>query len=192
MRSSAKQILLLPALLISMLLISACENDINVIKELSAQELEKPEQRTENVDVIYSDSAKVKMRLEAPVVIEYNDTAKKATPYQVTPKGIKITFYNADKTQAGVMVADSAIQYTDTKITKFYKNVVCTFSTGEILKTEELIWDQGKKIIYSKKYVIITFPDGGFNDGVDFMSDERLTNISFGQSKATFYTDETP
>jgi LPS export ABC transporter protein LptC len=192
MRSGAKQNLLLPALLVSMLLVGACENDINKIKELSAKESEKPEQRTEKVDVMYSDSARVKMRLEAPLLIEYNDTAKNATPYQVTPKGVKITFYNADKTQAGVMVADSAIQYPTKKITKFYKNVVGTFSTGETLKTEELIWDQDKKIIYSKKYVIINFTDGGFKDGMNFMSDEKLTNFTFSESRGTFYTDETP
>lgn len=191
MRSGAKQMLLLSALLISMLLVSACENDINKIKELSAKELEKPEQETRGVDVMYSDSAKVKMRLEAPVLIQ-SDTANNATPYNVTPKGIKITFYNPDRTQAGVMVADSAIQYPKTKTTNFYKNVVCTFSTGETLKTEELIWDQGKKIIYSNKYVIINFTDGGFKDGVNFMSDEKLTNFTFSQSRGTFYTDETP
>lgn len=192
MRSGAKQNLLLPALLVSMLLVGACENDINKIKELSAKESEKPEQRTEKVDVMYSDSAKVKIRLEAPLLIEYNDTAKNAIPYQVTPKGVKITFYNTDKTQAAVMVADSAIQYPTKKITKFYKNVVGTFSTGETLKTEELIWDQDKKIIYSKKYVIINFTDGGFKDGVNFMSDEKLTNFTFSESRGTFYTDETP
>jgi len=192
MRSGAKQNLLLPALLVSMLLVGACENDINKIKELSAKESEKPEQRTEKVDVMYSDSAKVKMRLEAPVMIEYTDTAKNAKPYQVTPNGIKITFYNTDKTQAGVMVADSAIRYPNSSITEFYKNVVATFSTGETLKTEELIWDQDKKIIYSKKYVIINFTDGGFKDGVNFMSDEKLTNFTFSESRGTFYTDETP
>ena len=192
MRSGAKQNLLLPALLVSMLLVSACENDINEIKELSAQESEKPEQVTKGVDVIYSDSAKVKMRLQAPVLKEYNDTAKNSKPYNVTPKGVKITFYNPDKTQAGVMVADSAIQYPTTKTTKFYKNVVCTFSTGETLKTEELIWDQNKKIIYSNKYVIINAPDGSIMDGVNFVSDEKLTNPKFSQSTGTFYTDETP
>lgn len=192
MRSGAKQNLLLPALLVSMLLVSACENDIKKIKELSAKESERPEQITKGVDVIYSDSAKVKMRLQAPVLKEYNDTAKNAKPYNITPKGIKITFFNADKTQAGVMVADSAIQYPSIKITKFYKNVVCTFSTGETLKTEELIWDQNKKTIYSNKYVIINSPDGSIMDGVNFVSDEKLTNPKFSQSTGTFYTDETP
>jgi hypothetical protein len=132
------------------------------------------------------------MRLQAPVLKDYNDTAKNAKPYQVTPKGIKITFYDANKAEAGVIVADSAIRHPDIKITKFYKNVVGTFSTGETLKTEELIWDQDKKIIYSKKYVIINFTDGGFKDGVDFTSDEKLTNFTFSQSRATFYTDQTP
>lgn len=192
MRGSAKQMLLLSALLISMVLVSACENDINKIKELSALESETPLQETRQVDVIYSDSAKVKMRLEAPRLIEYNDTAKNAKPYQVTPNGIKITFYNTDKTLAGVLVADSAIRYPNLKVTKFYKNVVGTFPTGETLKTEELIWDQGKKIIYSDKYVVINTTDGEFLDGVNFVSDEKLTNPKFSQSKATFYTDETP
>lgn len=191
MRSGAKQNLLLQALLISMVLLSACENDINKIKEISAKESEKPEQETRGVDVIYSDSAKVKMRLEAPLLKEYNDTAKKAKPYQITPKGIKITFYDANK-EAATLVADSSIRYQNSSITEFHKNVVGTFSTGEILKTEELIWDQNKKIIYSNKYVRITAPDGSIMDGVNFVSDEKLTNPKFKQSTGTFYTDETP
>ncbi len=191
MRSAAKQNLLLQALLISMVLLSACENDINKIKEISAKESEKPEQETRGVDVIYSDSAKVKMRLEAPLLKEYNDTAKKAKPYQTTPKGIKITFYDAGK-EAATLVADSSIRYQNSSITEFHKNVVGTFSTGEILKTEELIWDQNKKIIYSNKYVLITAPDGSIMDGVNFVSDEKLTNPKFKQSTGTFYTDETP
>lgn len=191
MRSSAKQNLLLQALLISMVLLSACENDINKIKEISAKESEKPEQETRGVDVIYSDSAKVKMRLEAPLLKEYNDTAKNAKPYQTTPKGIKITFYDANK-EAATLVADSSIRYQNSSITEFHKNVVGTFSSGEILKTEELIWDQNKKIIYSNKYVQITAPDGSIMDGVNFVSDEKLTNPKFKQSTGTFYTDETP
>ena len=192
MLGGAKQNLLLPALLISALLIGACENDLKKIKEISAKESEKPLQQTTGVDVIYSDSAKVKMRLQTPLLIEYNDTAKNSKPYQITPKGIKITFYDTTRLEAGNIVADSSIRYPKLNITEFHKNVVATNSVGETFKSEELIWDQGKKIIYSNQPVQIIMAGGDMINGINFTSDEKLTHPVFGQSSGIFNVSETP
>jgi hypothetical protein len=78
----------LPALLMVMLL-AACENDINKIKAIAAADATKPIQQTSDIDVIFSDSAIVKFRLTAPLMVEYM-TPK--NPYKVLPKGVKIIF----------------------------------------------------------------------------------------------------
>ena len=192
MYSGAKQVFLLPALLTGMLLISACENDLNKIKEISAKESEKPLQQTTGVDVMYSDSAKVKLRLQAPLLIEYSDTAKNAKPYQVTPKGVKVTFFDTTRLEAGNIVADSAIQFPRLRVMEFHRNVVATNAQGETFKSDELIWDQEKKTIYSNKPVQITMAGGDIINGINFKSDERLTHPIFGQSSGTFNVTETP
>jgi LPS export ABC transporter protein LptC len=192
MRSSAKQVLLLAALLTGMLLVASCENDINKIKEISAKELEKPLDQTDSVDVIYSDSAKVKLRLTTPLLIEYNDTAKNAVPYKTTPKGVKIILFDSLARQAVTIVADSGIQYPTKKLMEFHKNVVATNSQGETYKSDELIWDQDKKVIYSNKPVHLTMSNGDPMDGSGFTSDERLTHPLLKQSTGIFTVDETP
>ena len=93
MDSQAKKFssLRLPALFACMLLLSACENSLNDIAKISSQEENKPISRSTDVDVIYSDSAKVKARLLAPLMIELDDQNK---GYQEMPKGVNITFYD--------------------------------------------------------------------------------------------------
>ena len=176
MIGSAKQALLLPALLLGMLVISACENDLNKIKEISAKESEKPEQVTTNVDVLYSDSAFVRVHLVTPKMVEYTDTAKNAQPYRTTPNGIRITLYDTTRLEMATLVADSAIQFDRTKIMEFHRNVVVTTPQGKTFKSEELIWDQKAKRIYSNKPSQLTDVDGLVLNGMRFWSDERLNN----------------
>lgn len=176
MIGSAKQALLLSALLLSVLVISACENDLNKIKEISAKESEKPEQITTGVDIMYSDSAFVRVHLVTPKMVEYNDTAKNAVPHRTTPNGIKITLFDTTRLELATIVADSSIQFENTKIFEFHRNVIVTTPKGQTFKSEELIWDQTAKRIYSNKPSQLTDIDGLVLNGMKFYSDERLNN----------------
>ncbi|HEY0244430.1 MAG TPA: LPS export ABC transporter periplasmic protein LptC [Mucilaginibacter sp.] len=193
MRSSAKQILLLPALLVGvLLLISACENDINKIKEISAKQSTNPIDSTTGVDVIYSDSAKVKLRLTAPLMLHYQNDREQEKSYEKMPKGVKIVFFDTTRNESGNIVADSAIQYSSQKIIEFHKNVVATNAKGETFKSDELIWDQVKKIMYSNKPVQVVMSGGNIVNGVNFKSDEKLNHPIFGQSTGTFNVTDVP
>jgi LPS export ABC transporter protein LptC len=193
MHSGAKQILLLPALLVGMLLmISACENDLNKIKEISAKQSTNPVDSTTGVDVIYSDSAKVKLRLMAPLMLHYQNDKQQAKSYDKMPLGVKIMFFDTTRKESGNIVADSAIQYSGQKIIEFHKNVVATNAQGETFKSDELIWDQVKKIMYSNKPVQVVMAGGNIVNGLNFKSDEKLTHPIFGQSTGTFNVTETP
>ena len=61
-------------------------------------------------------------------------------------------------------------------MTEFYKNVVATNAKGETFKSDELIWDQDKKTLYSDKLVHIIMSNGDITDGVNFTSDDKLTH----------------
>jgi hypothetical protein len=85
MDSRAKKLftLYLPALFVCMLTLNACENSLNDIKKIASKEEDKPISRSTGVDVLYSDSAKVKARLFTPLMIDLDDPKK---PYQEMPK----------------------------------------------------------------------------------------------------------
>jgi LPS export ABC transporter protein LptC len=189
MDSRAKKwlVLNLPALFICMLILSSCENSLNDIKKIASEEENKPISRSKGVDVIYSDSSKVKARLTAPQMNEYLDEAK---PYREMPKGVKIIFFDDSLKEKGTITADYAVQREKENIIEFRKNVVATNAQGEIFKSDELIDDQAKKILYSNKPVEIIMTNGNVMNGTGFNSNESLYPWHITQSTGIFHVED--
>jgi LPS export ABC transporter protein LptC len=146
------------ALMAGLLLFSACENSLKDIQKISSQEVSKPISTTTGLDVTYSDSAKVQFRLTAPLLLDYIDKKFKEMPkgvtiikYETTTKGVM---------QTGQITADYGIMRESDKVIELRRNVVAKNEKGETFKSEELIWDQGKREIYSHKFVQMTSPNG--------------------------------
>ena len=57
-------IILLPALVAGLLLLGGCENDLKKIKAISEQQLKNPADSSKGVEVLFSDSAKLKLKLK--------------------------------------------------------------------------------------------------------------------------------
>ncbi|HEY5327140.1 MAG TPA: LPS export ABC transporter periplasmic protein LptC [Mucilaginibacter sp.] len=177
----------LPVLCICMLLVSACENSLSDIRKIASKEEEKPISRSTGVDVIYSDSAKVKARLITPLMIELDDPK---SPYQEMPKGVKITFYDDNLKEKGTITSDYAIRLEKENKITFRKNVVATNAQGETFKSEELIYDQTSKKIYTNKPVQINMGNGDVMQGVGANSNESLYPWHIEQSTGIFKVDE--
>ena len=146
-------------------LLSSCENDLQVVKNFSDPE-KVPDVVMTNFETIYSDSAKVKGKLTAPLLHMYNSDKKK---YKEFPNGLHVYFYNDSLIVITEITAKYAINYDKTQIWEARNDVVVTNTKGERLNTEQLFWDQNKKIIYTKKYCRITMPDGLQNIGENGM-----------------------
>ena len=191
MHSRAKKLsgLYLPALLICMLFVSACENSLNDIQKIASKEEDKPISRSTGVDVIYSDSAKVKAHMTTPLMIEYNDIAK---PYTEMPKGVKIVFFDENLGEKGSITSDYATRRDKENIIEFRKNVVASNTQGETFKSEELIYDQTTKKLYSTKPVQITMSNGNVMNGTGFNSNESLYPWHIDQATGTFPVTEKP
>jgi LPS export ABC transporter protein LptC len=189
MDSRAKKLstMCLPALFVCMLLLNACENSLNDIKKIASKEEDKPISTSTGVDVIYSDSAKVKARLVTPLMIELDDPKK---PYQEMPKGVKITFYDDNLQEKGTITSDYAIRLEKENKITFRKNVVATNAQGETFKSEELIYDQTSKKIYTNKPVQINMGNGDVMQGVGANSNESLYPWHIDQSTGIFKVDE--
>lgn len=165
------------AFVAGMLLLSACENDLKAIQQISAQEVSKPINRTTGLDVIMSDDARVKLHLTAPLLLEYLD--KK---YKEMPKGVKVIEYDSLQKEASVLTADYAIQRENENIIEMRRNVVATNAKGETFKSDELIMDMVKKEYHSNKPVQVTFADGTFLSGTDFKSDQSMSHWTMGNT----------
>jgi len=143
---------------ISIILVIAlfsCENDLEVVKSIGNPE-KTPDITGTNSEIIYSDSAKVKVRI---VSSELNAYRKIQNPYLEFPKGLHVYFYNDSLKVNAEVISKYAIYYENQKLWEARNDVVVVNTKGEKLNTEQLFWDENKQSIYSKKYCRVTTPD---------------------------------
>lgn len=177
----------LPVMFTGILLISACENSLSDIKKISSGDSEKPISISKGVEVIYSDSTKVKAKLTTPLMIDYQDAAK---PYKEMPKGVKIVLYDAGLAEKGTVTSDYALEREKDNIVEFRKNVIATNTRGETFKSEELIYDVTKKQFSSTKPVQIIMTNGNVMNGTGFNSNDSLYPWHIDQSTGVFHVTD--
>lgn len=131
-----------------------CENDVKKVYELTAK-TNLPVDKGINVELIYSDSAKVKIKLTAPISERYLGEK----PYLEFKKGVEVIFYDSLMKQESKMSAEYAIQKETENIVEGRTNVEIINKKGEKLNTEQLFWNQDTRLIYTDKFVKITTAD---------------------------------
>ena len=183
----ALKFLLAACLLAAGSFVSSCENSLNDIQKISAKEENRLISKSTGVDLIYSDSAKVKAHMTAPVLISYDDAPK---PYKEFPKGIKIIFYDEFLKEKGNIVSDWAVQRDKENRMEFRKNVVVTNAEGQIFKSEELIYDMTAKKMYSNKPVQILMSGGDIMEGTGADSNESFYPWHIKGSTGVFHVNE--
>ncbi|GAB3924242.1 LPS export ABC transporter periplasmic protein LptC [Mucilaginibacter myungsuensis] len=171
------------------LLLGSCKNDLKKIEEISALQKKTEQDSTKGVNMLYSDSGKVKARLITPLMLEYVLSAKTPDPYQYCPKGIKIIMYDKNRNEQGTIIADTCYYYTVKKKVEFYKNVVITTITGDVFKSEELIWDQALNKIYSRKEVDVVKADGSKGHGTSMETNQTFYPFTVQQGTGNWIID---
>lgn len=118
-----------------------------------------PVQEVYNFTTTYSDSALLKLRMEAPLMKYYGRMEK---PYSEFEKGIDVLFYDevrADGQPSARITSKFARYYEAEKLWEVRDSVVVINRKGEILETELLYWDENKELIYTDKFVKIKEAD---------------------------------
>lgn len=176
------------AAVLTMLLLGACTNDLKKIQEISAKAANSPVDTTRGVDIIFSDSAKVKARVQTPLMLEYTIT-KDNKPYTLMPKGVKIIFFDKNHQESGNIIADTAYNYTTTKIIYLRKNVVLTSIKGDVFKSDELTWDMNNHKITSNKPVDIKMANGNVGHGTAMETNEKFDPLTIKNQTGLIYVD---
>ena len=124
----------------------SCEDNFQEIQNINSKNI-LPIGITENLKLIYTDSAKVK-------AILYSDLNKDFTnqnfPYSEFPEGVKITFYDNDLNET-IVTSDYAITYNKTNIVNLIGNVVINNFDGSELKTKQLYWDPEQEWLFTEE-----------------------------------------
>lgn len=166
--------------------LSSCgEDDLKKAAKLS-KKISLDTNRTIGVEIIYSDSAKVKAKGFAKVMDKI--TPASGAAYSEMPKGVKIEFLDENTNITGSITSDYAIMKESEKLTIFKRNVV-VINQSLTFNTEELIWDENKRMFFSPKG-IVTKPDGSFANAVNFSAPQDFSYYKAGSGYGETYIEE--
>lgn len=162
----------------------SCENDIEKVKEFEIVE-KLPAESTTNVEILYSDSAMIKIKLQAPKLDRY--VGEKA--YLEFKEGVNLVMYNDEGEPDTQLKADYAISFEEDGRMEAMNDVVVINRFGEKLNTEYLIWDSKKHRIYTDEFVKITTKEEIiYGDGLD--ANEDFTKYKILNIKGTVTIDD--
>ena len=169
-------------LLLSAMLLGACENDIQRINMLTDDELIPTLQGT-NIEVIYSDSGRVKVQILAPFYQQFPNVER---PYMEFNKGLEVFFYDETGKIESEIRADYTIYYMKEQLWHATGNVVAQqFETGDALYTDELFWNEADEQIYSDSYTRVHNEDNTLYGKKGFRSSQDLSNWQLIGSSGT-------
>lgn len=129
----------------------ACENDLAEVKKYVSKDQVAVETAKE-IEMLYSDSAIVKVRVKSPTLLRHLDNNN---PRQEFPDGISVEFLSPNHRTTSRMTANYAIRYEKEDKVVMRDSVVWLSEKNEQLETEELIWEETKDKVYTKKFVVI-------------------------------------
>lgn len=184
-------ILFIPFLFI----LSSCKEEVKSIVNYSYDPNVVPIVNTDSVSAFISDSGIIKYKVLTKTWKMYDGEKNESWYF---PEGMYLEQFDTLFNVIMSVKADTAWNYTDTKIWKLKGNVfIEKHETLETYSSPEFYWDQQKRIVYSDSVVTIDSPDGGLINASKFYADDRLTNIVFvslgelsSRGKGVIYVNE--
>lgn len=149
----------------------SCANDTSQIQDLISP-VDTATVSVYNSELIYTEMGQIKIKVSAPITRYYQFAEE---PYTNFDEGIELYTFN-DNMELESKITSKFAQHLDKQdVWVARNNVVAQNYKGEVLYTEELYWDQKKRIIYTDVNVHIK-TEGGFVYGRGLISDDAFDN----------------
>ena len=153
----------------------SCKNDMEEINRVAGDEI-LPEMTGTNLEMIYTDSARIKYKVITPEYLKMSEGEEK---YEEFPQGLHAISYDTDGKEIGSITCKYAKKLEDEQLWEARNEVVVVNAEGKKLETELLYWDTQKQIIYSDRYAKLS-ADGQIIEGNrGFKSDQDLKSPIF-------------
>jgi len=174
----------LATLLPVFIILCSCSKKLETIKKSDIESL--PTITVRDFVTTYSDSSLRQLEMHSPIVERYTN---KKPPYSEFRKGIKVIFFDGKKEAVGTLSSKYARVMEDKRIWELKDSVVAVNERNEILETELLYWDQNKELVYTDRFVRITYKDE-IVMGTGLEADSRFTNSKIRNVSAIIYLSE--
>ena len=150
----------------------SCEGNFKEVQKINFSEF-TPNGEAENFTLKYTDSGRIKSILVSPKMLDYSSVIY---PFTEFPKGIDVTMFDANGKKTFIK-SNYAINFKNSDLIDLQGNVTITNEVRQLLKTEQLYFDQKNEWFYTEKSYNFTSPEGTLNgEGVDFSKDFKIMN----------------
>jgi len=139
---------------IIIIILTACVNSQEDIKSFDEQDLIDTEV-TRGIELLYSDSSQVKVRLKSPLLLRRSSRNGKK---ELFPEGIHVEFFSNSGKVNSYMVAKMAEKDEKQGVIIASDSVVVYNRQGDKLETNRLIWNENKRSLENNRFVRITRP----------------------------------
>ena len=175
------------ALVLCLLLaLYACKDDsTSVVSHATNPEI-VPTMTTTDVQTVISDSGHTRYRIVSPL---WNMFEEAKVPHWTFPKGITCEELDNNYNPVSTIKCDSAYFNKDQSLWTLTGHVSITNSSGDVVLTDELMWNQREHRLYSDAFIHIE-KQGRVIEGYGYESDEGLNNYTLRNVEAIFPFDE--
>jgi len=164
----------------------SCGNDIKEVEDFLAEK-NLPIGIAKNVNLIHTDSGRIKTNLISPVMHDFSN--RKKHPYIEFPEGIEIITYG-NKGDSVILTADYSINFNKTNISEIKNNVIVNNPSEDTkLFTSQLFWDANEHYIYTEKEFTLIIGSDTIR-GTGFESNEDLSKVNMKSIRGTIYVKE--
>ncbi|NJC26168.1 LPS export ABC transporter periplasmic protein LptC [Neolewinella antarctica] len=136
-------------------LLTGCVNDPAEVAELQRKYTADVEV-AHGVRMVYSDSAKIRVIVTAPTMLNYVDNADQRQEF---PDGMHLTFFDEFQDTSSTLIAKWGVYRQRKNEITVRDSVVWESVDEQRLETEELNWEEKSARIYTNKFVILRQPD---------------------------------
>ncbi len=139
---------------------------------------------SENITTYWSDSARVRVELNAARQMEFKEGN------QEFPEGVEVIFYKKNGEVESVLTANEGYYLSEESLYRVVGNVVLKNEVNnETLSTEELFWDPKKEEVYTDRFVRIE-REGQLIRGSKLRAPQDFSSFTLEKTEGIINLDE--
>lgn len=150
--------------------------EVNAFFEKSSVQKEVATQ----VMLTYSDSGFVQAIINSELMERNLENKEESLTF---PTGIKIDFFDKLGNHTSWLTANKAVRNEKLNQVIARDSVVFTSSSGQVLKTNELRWNEKEGNVFTDKFLSFKKPNGDIIYGYGFSTNERMTRYEILQGE---------
>jgi LPS export ABC transporter protein LptC len=137
------------------LLLAGCGNDLETVNAIT-HNYSMPVMSAKNIEVVFSDSGRIQAKVYSILLNRYSSPE----PCMEFPRGFKVTIFDTELRTETTIMANYGKRKEFARIMEAKGNVIVRNEVKkQQLNTEQLTWDENRRMIYTAEPVKITTLD---------------------------------